>query len=300
MKKVVIVLALMCLAILLYGISKTETFHETYKVKKNAPITIKNINGSVQITSWDKDYVDVVATKKTTKSENELEEVEIVVLEEDGLSIETKHLKKNPKVSVSYELSVPTNVVLKSIRSSNGSISIESVGEIEDVKTSNGSVTILKSSGDINIITSNGTITVDNISGDVIARTSNGRIKASNIDGIVDAHTSNGSINLINVAAISRAKTSNGSIKAQILQVVSDLSLTTSNGSINVYLNPDLDADIKANTSNGRIKLHDVSVYASDISKSNLYGQIGDGGNLLKIRTSNASIHIYDDDKIEF
>jgi DUF4097 and DUF4098 domain-containing protein YvlB len=82
--------------------------------------------------------------------------------------------------------------------------------------------------------------------------------------------------------------------------VPADLELKSSNGSISVYLDNDLDAEINASTSNGKVRLHDYPVMASDTSGTYLAGYVGNGGNLLKLRTSNASIHIYDDNNIEF
>jgi DUF4097 and DUF4098 domain-containing protein YvlB len=300
MKKVIILLALMGIALLLYGISKTDAFQKTIEVDKNTKLTIKNKNGSVKITGWDKDYVDFTATKKTNKGVEELDKVDIVIIQDENLSIETEYLTKNPKVSVSYELSVPRSLLLKNIKSSNGSINIENAGTIDIVRTSNGSINIEECEGSMSINTSNGSITAINIEGSVDAHTSNGKIRLENINGLASAKTSNGSIQVFNVEYINSIKTSNGSIQAHIKQLTDDVSINSSNGSITVYLDDDLDAELNASTSNGKIKLHDYSIQANNISGSSVAGILGKGGNLLKLRTSNASIHIYDGDKVEF
>ncbi|MDO9577660.1 MAG: hypothetical protein Q7J16_07220 [Candidatus Cloacimonadales bacterium] len=67
MKKVVIFLAILSIAVLLYGISQTDTFRKTIEVGKNTELDLENINGSVKIIGWDKDFVDLTATKTTSK-----------------------------------------------------------------------------------------------------------------------------------------------------------------------------------------------------------------------------------------
>jgi len=299
MKKSIIFLAALSVAVLLYGITTTEEFQKTYQLKKGDNINLKNINGSIKINGWKNDYVDLHATKKTTKSSGDLDDVEIVIEEKDGLNIETKHLKRNPKVSVNYVLNVPMNVVLDNISTSNGSITIEDAGEVKIVDTSNGAVKVLKCRGKLEANSSNGSITIDGLDGSAVAYTSNGKVIIENITGLAYARSSNGAIQIYNTGGISGARTSNGSIKAQINYLADDTTLKSSNGSISVYIDDDLNADIQVSTSNAKIKLHDVTILADDISNSYIHGQIGDGGALLKLSTSNARINIYDSSYIE-
>ena len=300
MKKVTIFFAILSVAILIYGIVTTKEIRKTFEINDNTGLIIDNLNGPVKITGWDKDFVDVLIIKKTSRGSEALDKVDIVMIQKNDIIIETKHLSKNPKVSVSYELNVPKELLLKSIKSSNGSISITGAGIVDIVHTSNGSISLEKCEGKINADTSNGSITAENIDGSVIANTSNGRIRLVNITGFADANTSNGSIQIYNVVSIGNAKTSNGSIKAQIAELSNDVDIKSSNGSITLYLANNIDADIEASTSSGKVRLHDFAITADNISKSFVSGIIGNGGNLLKLDTSNANIHIYSDDNIKF
>ena len=299
MKKSIFFLAALSVAVLLYGISKTEEFQKTYQLKKGDAINLKNINGSVKINGWKNDYVEVQVTKKSSKGTDRLDEVEILIDEQNGLNIETIHKSRNPKVSVNYVLNIPLDVILEDITSSNGSITIEYAGKINKLNTSNGAIKVIKCIGEITTSTSNGSITVDGLNGSVDANTSNGKILIENITGIAQANTSNGSIQIFNVAEVGFAKTSNGSIKAQISFLSNDITIKSSNGSINVYLDEELNADIKASTSNGLIKLHDLSLLTDMISKNYVHGQLGNGGALLKLSTSNANINIFNNRFIE-
>ena len=300
MKKVTIFLAILSIAILVYGIVTTKEIRKTFEVNNNTGLIIDNLNGSIKITGWDKAFVDVVVTKKTSHGSETLDNVDIVMIQKKDIIIETKHLSKNPKISVSYELSVPKELLLKSIQSSNGSINIKNAGIVDIVRTSNGSISLEKCGGEINADTSNGSITAEDIDGSVIANTSNGRIKLKNITGVTEANTSNGSIQIYNVAHIGDTKTSNGSIKAHVMNMRNDADISSSNGSITIYLANTLNADLKASTSSGKIKLHDFPIVVNDISKTKISGSIGDGGYLLKLKTSNSNINIYNDTDILF
>ena len=300
MKRITLFLAILSIAVLVYGIVTTKEIRKTFEINDKTGLVINNINGTVNITGWDKNFVDVVVTKKTTHGSKALDKVEVIMIQKDDIILKTKHLTKNPKVTVIYEIIVPKKLLIKNIHSSNGSINITNAGDTDIVRTSNGSINIINCTGKITANTSNGSITAEDIKGSVIAHTSNGRIKLDNIDGLTSAVTSNGSIQIFNSLHIGTVRTSNGSIKAHVINMNNDIDINSSNGSITVYLANTLDADIKAKTSNGKIKLHDFPITVNDISKTRISGLIGNGGNLINLKTSNSNIHIYNDKDILF
>ncbi len=259
----------------LIAMAATETFHETYAVKSGTPVTVTNRNGAIAIAVWDKDTVDVVAVKKTHLG-GSLNDVEIRVNTGETLSIETVYLVNNPRVSIEYTISVPASIPITLAESSNGAITLKGT------------------SGDVDVHTSNGAIKIQQHTGNVSARTSNGAIDIQRISGVVKAHTSNGSISIVGTSGIEKAETSNGSIKAEIVDIVTDeLALKTSNGSVKVFLSPSLNADLDVKTSNGKITIHDIEILTTSVSKTAFKGRIGNGGNLLTIKTSNGSIDVY-------
>ena len=256
---------------------KMERFHEIFEANKGTKVNVKNINGRVEIVAWDKDHIDIAAIKKCYKiidKQSELEKVKIEISDEDGCTIETIHLKKNPKVSVNYEIKIPRDFMVGKIESSNGAIVLRQVA--------NG-----------NLITSNGAIKIDDVNGDFTAKTSNGSIKANGVNGKISAHTSNGSIAIENADKIDDLQTSNGSIKADVFMIEDGTEICTSNGSIKLYFSSNFNAEITAKTSNSKVKLHDFEMSVSSLGKSHLEGKIGSGGEKLDIQTSNGSINFY-------
>ncbi|MCK4655067.1 MAG: DUF4097 family beta strand repeat protein [Candidatus Cloacimonetes bacterium] len=253
----------------------TKEFQDTFQPKKGSNVNVYNKNGNIEIRSWKEDYIDIFATMKTRKDEEEFEKVEIKISDRNGCTIETKHLEKNPKVSVNYEIKVPKSV------------------KLNEIESSNGKVLIVDCKGDININTSNGKIEVFDTSGDLEASTSNGKVEIVNVDGKVNISTSNGSIRVVRTPRLEKARTSNGSIKVELGKMENDIMLLTSNGSIKIYLDPSINADIKASTSNSSIKLHDIEVTTRKFSNNYLVGSIAKGGKLITADTSNGRISLY-------
>ncbi len=238
-------------------IQSSETFKETIEVDDGATLEVRNRNGSIEITSWDKDYVDIYAIKRSSYGKRELELVEIKVQSNGEIIIETEYLQRNARVSVSYEIRVPSGLEVARVNSSNGSIKLT------------------------------------NISGDVTAETSNGSIEMRNVSGLVHAKTSNGKVNISGTTGVREARTSNGSISVEVPQIHDDIAIRTSNGSVKLYLPEELDADLDFSTSNGKINTHGLEVTTSSFSNTHISGKIGAGGFTITVSTSNGSVDLY-------
>ncbi|MDA3813477.1 MAG: hypothetical protein PF570_04410 [Candidatus Cloacimonetes bacterium] len=254
----------------------TKEFHETFNPKRGCKLNVHNRNGKVEIKSWKEDYIDISAILETNKSEDEFEKIKIEVLDEDGCTIKTKELKKNPKVSVNYEIKVPEGV------------------KVSEINSSNGKILIIDCEGDMNLNTSNGKIEVFDSNGKFIAKSSNGGIEFVNLSGIAEAITSNGAIRVVRTPEFKKGVTSNGKITIEIEEKMkNDIYLSTSNGSINISIDPTLDLNIDASTSNSRIDLNGIEVTSSKFSKNSLIGKINKGGTKITASTSNGNIKFY-------
>jgi DUF4097 and DUF4098 domain-containing protein YvlB len=136
--------------------------------------------------------------------------------------------------------------------------------------------------------TANGRVIVKELAiDDIYLESSNGAMELINLHSrALRANTSNGKVTLINTTGRIDAETKNGAIDAYSLTVTDDVTLRTSNGSINVSLSEDSDVRIEANTSNGS-----VNIFGHD----NRYEVLNDGTYSLKLDTSNGSIDVYED-----
>ncbi len=122
--------------------------------------------------------------------------------------------------------------------------------------------------------------------------TVNGSIEITGVEGTIETNTVNGSINITGGNTIS-AETVNGSIKASLLNISSSekASFETVNGSINLYLPNGVDAELDAQTLNGKITTDFPITFSGKLSgNKHLKGKIGRGGPKLSLETVNGSI----------
>jgi DUF4097 and DUF4098 domain-containing protein YvlB len=227
-----------------------ETEEMSFEVSDGARISLENINGDIQIAGGSGNTVYVIARKKAGKQEY-MDKLEIVVdADKDYLRIETKHPKSNGGWfkwggdgggSVSYELTVPTDVRLDTISTVNGDVTIGAVAGSVKAETVNGSLEANGLLSDVSLETVNGSVlaSFDELgSGQrVSAEAVNGKIVVMLPDGAsarIDAETVNGSIDADDFGL----KPEKGFVGRDLSGEIGDgdarINLETINGSIKV------------------------------------------------------------------
>ncbi len=123
--------------------------------------------------------------------------------------------------------------------------------------------------------------------------TVNGGVEIENLAGDVEASSVNGPVNATGLAGQVGLATVNGSVKAMVLAVSKGISLKSVNGSVNLRLPANANADVSATTVNGSI--------SSDFQLQNtkqgpvgrkLEGKLGEGGPAIKMSSVNGGIEI--------
>jgi len=71
-----------------------------------------------------------------------------------------------------------------------------------------------------------------------------------------------------------------------------DVTVTSSNGPVTLRLPPNANAKLKARTSNSRVTCDFPLNAVTAQGKSEVEGNIGSGGPMLSLRTSNSSVRI--------
>lgn len=279
------------------GTTEKEDFHYSYDLKAGGRLELETFNGSVEITGWDKDTIDISGTKRA-RSRDLLDQIKVnVVNAPDSVRIETRRpVDRRGNMGVSFVIHAPKKLVLERINSSNGGIRIEQIQGHGRLRTSNGGIKTISCQGDFEVTTSNGTIDLADLSGGATARTSNGAIKADGLRGYFEGQTSNGGIDVRIAEAKGRqvrATTSNGRINLVIeSNKDADVKASTSNGGITVKLPSNIKAQLRAHTSNSSISSDFDVTTSGNISKHHLEGTIGSGGPLVDLSTSNGNIKI--------
>jgi len=253
----------------------SETVEQIVDYRPGMKLKLFNQNGSVEVETWNKEQIEIVAKKRISQSrrdyQKKLADTEIMITAEKDCEIETK-IPLRAEVSVSYQIKLPHNMEIEKLQSSNGSLQVSG--------TKNGEY-----------ISSNGSIWVEDISGDFLLNTTNGKIDAKNIPGIFSAKTTNAAITIKNCNSLRALQTSNGSIRAELNNLKHDLLIGTSNATIDLELG-EIDAELTATTSNSRITTEGLNLQNMKNSNNYLSGRLGRGGNELQISTTNGRISI--------
>lgn len=234
-----------------------EDFHKIIPLGPDGSFSLRNTNGKLQISTWNRPEVEIRAVKSARDSQDDLDLVRIEI--ETGLnsvSVDTVYeRRRNLRVNVTYDVRVPEGVRLDAIQLTNGDIAL--TGRFSDVEAS----------------TTNGGIRLENASGRISLGTTNGGIKAQDVQGPLQARTTNGSITL------------------EFPDIADDVSASTTNGSITLRVPNAPDADVSLRTTNGSIKLdHPMTIQGTVSSRRQMQGQMGKGGLEITLKTTNGSI----------
>jgi hypothetical protein len=214
-------------------------FHYSYPLKRGGSFSVEGFNGSVEISGWDQDAVDISGTKYGPTQEAA-----------DALKIDVQ----NSPDLVSIRAVRPSDH-----RNNEGArfvIKIPRTAVLERITTSNGAIRTIDGKGPARLRTSNGMIRVEDLAGNVDATTSNASIELENVDGDATVHSSNGHIHAERLRGSLEASTSNASITAAIGAANRPVRLDTSNGSVDLTLPPHFASDAHVNSSNSSITLH--------------------------------------------
>jgi len=237
----------------------TDYFNGEYQANENTILKVTTLNGQIEIYTLENDTISLNAIKKSTISREELDNTEIKV-DESGNKIEIKtqyNGKRTIQPSVDMIIKVPSFVTIETV------------------------------------MTSNGAIIIENVKGNITASSSNGAITIENVDGYISATTSNGDIEVTDTTGLKNLKSSNGKINTEIFDIQEDITISTSNGGITVYINPSLNTNIEMETSNGQITISDITLNLTIDEEKHKVGTLGDDGNKIFIRTSNGNIKLY-------
>jgi DUF4097 and DUF4098 domain-containing protein YvlB len=238
----------------------TEDFHQSYALKPGGSVTVENFNGSVEITGWEKDQVEINGAKYAP-TQSLLAEMKVeIVASPDSVRVRVvKPDNRRGNMGARMTIHVPRKVELDRIQSSNGSLKASYI------------------EGPVRMRTSNGSIEVRDLKGDGSLQTSNGRVTAERVRGGLDIATSNGSIS----AELLELRTSGG------------MRFHSSNGSITLRLPASVNARLSASTSNSSVSTDfDITRNGGEVSKRRISGTLGSGGPSIDVSTSNGSIKI--------
>lgn len=228
-------------------------FHWKGRVAPEKTVTIKALNGSIEVTGTDGDEVEVTATKSGPHAGQM--QIQVIPSGDGILVCETyryegdysdtcdqgasgSHVHAHGQAPhVDYEVRIPHNLRLNA-SSVNGGVSAEHLGRQAEVSSVNGAVSVSTTSW----------------------------AKASSVNGSVDC-------------SFGKADWDH-------------LKLSSVNGSIHVTLPPDANTDVRFRSVNGDFNSDFPVTVQGRMGRHSLEGRIGSGGRDLELSTVNGSVEL--------
>ncbi|MBD3224651.1 MAG: DUF4097 family beta strand repeat protein [Caldithrix sp.] len=244
----------------IFAVTQEETLEKRIQIDNQKALQLKNINGNIEINSWDRPEIEILAFKKAHGSSERkvkrlLQEIEITI-DRSGETIIVETLLPHQK------------------EESRGFFS--ALFNIGDYGTAVRFELKVPSQFDLKIASTNGNLEISGCQGQHDFSTTNGNISAKALKGEVDCQSTN------------------GRIEAELLEFNNGASIDckTTNGSIYLTLPADVRADVNAKTTNGSIDLAYPEKVIHDQSRNSIKASINGGGPLIWLKTTNGNINI--------
>jgi Putative adhesin len=140
-----------------------QTFKQTYPLPPGGSFLLDNVNGSVQVDGWDRDEVEVSAVKTSQTDQHEVELVKIEVDSTPGkIAVHTRYPEgEGAEVAVEYHVHVPYRILLGSVETVNGSVTVRGVNGSGALRSVNGNVEVTNSTGRFSEKTTNGNVRLE-------------------------------------------------------------------------------------------------------------------------------------------
>ena len=256
--------------------SGLRTEHRTERLAQGSKLWVKNRNGAIRVTGWDKDEVALTAQIR----DSEKRRVQVVI-ERKGPDLDIDAQFQQPSWSFGVYISPRCEMTLQVPRRLLGHF-----------RTTNGTVAVENLEGFAHCEATNGGILVHHVRGEVQVETTNGPIEARDLAARIHGGTTNGRIILENIEGGIRLETTNGSIRAFNLNGWNEgIRLESTNGSIEVELGK-ATGEILAENSNGSLEIRVPGAQVIEQSKHSAHVKVPGSSQQIRLETSNGSIRV--------
>ncbi|THE63903.1 hypothetical protein D8Y22_16420 [Salinadaptatus halalkaliphilus] len=137
-----------------------------------------------------------------------------------------------------------------------------------------------------------GRVAVREVVGDLTVEASTGEVDIAGVDGAVGARTSTGRVDISNVEALEDVHTTTGEVDLEVPAIDGDTAITTTTGTIEAAIDPDIDAELHAQTNTGTVDSSGLELAESTRSDDMLVGTLGDGGPTLRFEANTGEISL--------
>ncbi|HEX4537745.1 MAG TPA: DUF4097 family beta strand repeat-containing protein [Candidatus Acidoferrum sp.] len=260
--------------------TRAEEIAKTFAVTGHTHVRVQTDDGAVRISTGDIKQVEIRVVYSGYKLDRDLrvsttqngDTVEVIAKSSSGgfFNWGVRHS------SLRIEVHMPKDTDLE-VATGDGSVEADSINGNVDIKTGDGSITVLGGKGTVRM------------------RTGDGHIDGKDLDGNVDVSTGDGSVNMEGRFDVLNVKTGDGSVTVRARsgsKVNAPWNVHTGDGSIDLDLPGELQANIDASTHDGHISLGIPVTVEGTFSSSRINGKMNGGGQAIVVRTGDGSIHL--------
>jgi Putative adhesin len=273
---------LMAGVLALWGVeaARADEVAKTFTVSGHAKVRVETDDGAVRVSTGDIKQIEIRVVYSGYKLDRDLrvsteqnrDSVEVVAKTSGG-SFWNWGVRHS---SLRVEVHMPKDADL-SVRTGDGSVEADSIN------------------GNMEVDTGDGSIKVQGAKGSIRFHTGDGSIEAMALDGTVDASSGDGHINLEGRFDGLKIKTGDGSVTAKASagsKVSTGWTIYTGDGSVDVEIPGDLQANIDASTHDGHISLGLPVTMEGTFSSTKIQGKLNGGGMPVEIHTGDGSIRL--------
>jgi DUF4097 and DUF4098 domain-containing protein YvlB len=290
--------ALLAVVALAPRASATDWPSKTYTISGRANVRIDTNDGSVRVTTSDTktvefhvEYVGYELDKNLhIESHQNGDQVELVARVTGHWGFSWGGNGRRLRI----EVRMPKDADLNA-HTGDGSVEASSINGNVAVETGDGSVRANSLTGTIDLHTHDGSINVDTLKGDIKLRTGDGSIEGRELDGKLEADSGDGHIRVAGRFDGLLIKTGDGSVDTRVLpgsKMASSWNIHTGDGSVDLSLPGDFQANIDASTGDGHISVGLPVTVEGTFSNSQLHGKMNGGGQSLTVHTGDGSIRL--------
>jgi hypothetical protein len=221
--------------------SDSRTEHRTEKLDQGAKLWVKNRNGSIRVTGWERAEMSLTAQIRDSPKRR----VELV-LQRKGADLDVEAVFQQPSWSFGAYISPRCELTLQVprkligyFRTTNGNVSAENLDGYAHCEATNGSILVSRIRGEVHVDTTNGAIEARDLAARLKGNTTNGRIVLEGVEGGIHLETTNGPIHARNLDGWGegiRLESTNGSIEVELGRATGDLVAENSNGSLDIKI----------------------------------------------------------------
>jgi len=267
-------------------------FSHSFTAGPQGKLTVKVERGSIHVTGWDQNTVEVRVTREVTRaSDSEAAGIlksHRVLLEQHGDEISVTADEpslpsrgswwgwlEQAQLNVHYEISLPRKFTAR-------------------LETAGGEIEAANLQGDVDAKTQGGNLSFDTVAGAVDGETEGGSVKASACQGQLSLKTEGGNIAITGFAGPDvQADTEGGSVSADFAVAPrSDCTLHTSGGNVTARLPAKAALTLDAHTEGGTASSELPVQIQGDMERQTLRGTINGGGPKLTLETEGGNIRL--------